>query len=94
VYQHYGDILSRIAEEPTWFDEYAVPRYCKFEPDKIANIYASEAALAEVTCQACKRVYCVAFSEADLHAGTIADAIRRPAQRLRCLLHVRRQHEQ
>jgi hypothetical protein len=72
VYQSYDDILSRIAEEPVWFDEHAVPRYCKFAPDNLANIYAGEAALAEVTCQVCKRLFRVAFSR----SGTIADAIR------------------
>jgi hypothetical protein len=76
VFQRYDDILLRIAEEPTWFDEYAVPRYCKFGPDMIANIYAREATLAEVSCQACKRVFRVAFSELDRQEGTIADAIR------------------
>jgi hypothetical protein len=72
----YDDILSRIVEEPLWFDEHAVPRYCNFEPSKLANIYAREAALAEITCQACKRLFCVAFSEVNWNSGAIADAIR------------------
>ena len=76
VYQCYDDILSRIAEEPVWFDEHAVSRYCKFAPDNLANIYAGEAALAEVTCQVCKRLFRVAFSTANWRSGTIADAIR------------------
>jgi hypothetical protein len=76
VYQFYGDILSRIVEEPIWFDEHAVPRYCEFAPDKLANIYAGEAALAEVTCQVCQRLFRVAFSTANWSSGTIADAIR------------------
>jgi hypothetical protein len=48
VHQRYDDILSKIAEEPTWFDEHAVPRYCQFAPDKLVNIHAGETALAEV----------------------------------------------
>jgi hypothetical protein len=76
MYQCYEDILSRIPEKPLWFDEYAVPRYCEFAPNKLANIYAGEAALAEVTCQVCKRVFRVAFSKANWNSGTIADAIR------------------
>jgi hypothetical protein len=76
VYQCYHDILSRITEEPVWFDEYAVPRYCEFAPDKLANIYAGETALAEVTCQVCLRLFRVAFSEVNWQPGTIADAIR------------------
>jgi hypothetical protein len=76
VYQCYDDILSRISEKPLWFDEYAVPRYCEFAPNKLANIYAHEAALAEITCQNCKRMFRVAFSGANWDSGTIADAIR------------------
>ena len=76
MHTYYGDILSRISEEPVWFDEYAVPRYCEFAPDKLANVYAHETALAEVTCQVCKRLFRVAFSKANWKLGTIADAIR------------------
>lgn len=81
MYRRYRDILSRIAEEPAWFDEHAVPRYGEFAPDKIANIYADEAALAEVTCQCCRHVFRVAFSQdnnrpAEVPSETIAEAIR------------------
>jgi len=76
VYQCYNDILSRIADQPIWFDEHAVPRYCDFAPRHLANIYAREAALVEVTCQVCKRLFRVAFSEANWRRGKIADAIR------------------
>jgi hypothetical protein len=76
VYQRYDDIFSRINEPPHWFDEYAVPRYCAFAPDKLANIYASEAVLAEIACQVCKHLFRVAFSEANWRSGTVADAIR------------------
>jgi hypothetical protein len=76
VHQRYDDIFSRIDQAPYWFDEYAVPRYCVFTPDKLANIYAGEAVLAEVTCQVCKHLFRVAFSGANWNSGTIADAIR------------------
>lgn len=62
VHHCYEDILSRIAEEPVWFDEHAVPRYCAFTPEKVANIYADEVALVEVTCQGCRRAFRVALS--------------------------------
>ena len=65
VYQCYDDILSRISEKALWFDEYAVPRDCGFSPGKLANIYAGEAVLAEVTCQVCKSAFRVTFSEPD-----------------------------
>ena len=80
MYRRYDDILSRIGEEPAWFDEHAVPRYCEFAPEKIADIYADEAALAEVTCQWCKHVFRVAFSQDNAYAQvpseSIAEAIR------------------
>jgi hypothetical protein len=64
VHQHYTDILSRISEPPKWFDENGTPRYCTFEPYMIANIYAKECALMEVSCQACNRGFVVAIDRA------------------------------
>ena len=51
--RNYLDISSRIAEAPTWFDECAVPRYCQFYPQYMANIYAREGVLVEIACQFC-----------------------------------------
>jgi hypothetical protein len=62
MHTSYADILRRISEEPQWFDEHAVPRYCKFEPGRCADIHCSEAVLAAITCQACGKNYKVAFS--------------------------------
>lgn len=59
---HYEDILSRIKEEPVWFDEHAVPRFCPFEPGRAADIYADEVVLAVIACQNCSREFRVAFS--------------------------------
>jgi len=83
VHHYYDDILSRIAEEPVWFDEHAVPRYREFAPSKVANAYADEAALVEVTCQGCGRPFRVAFAarapatffQEDWPAGPIGRAI-------------------
>lgn len=58
----YSDILSRIKDPPLWFDENAIPRWCKFEPRELANIYAREAVLGVVRCQACHREFHVAMS--------------------------------
>jgi len=58
----YEDIRSRIPEQPKWFDEEGVPRYCDFSPCKVANIYADEVALAGITCQGCGTRFKVAFS--------------------------------
>jgi hypothetical protein len=63
---YYGDILSRIPEPPLWWDEVAVPRFCEFSPQEVANIYASYAVLALVTCQGCGTEYRVAFSQGSM----------------------------
>jgi hypothetical protein len=62
VYRYYEDIIERINEPPRWFDERAVPRYCDFSPDQIANIYARECALILVACQNCGRRFRKAVS--------------------------------
>lgn len=59
---NYDDIRSRIAAAPLWWDEHAVPRYAPFDPSLVANIYAVEAALVEIECQACRHPFLVAFS--------------------------------
>ncbi len=63
MFVRYNDILDHINEPPQWWDEHAVPRFIPFEPQRMANIYALEAALVLITCQYCKRPFHVAFSE-------------------------------
>ena len=60
---HYEDIRSRIAEEPKWWDENGVPRYCDFSPQAVADIYARQAALVEIACQNCGQLFLVAMSQ-------------------------------
>ena len=60
---HYGDILERIDEPPAWFDEQGVPRYGAFAPYELGNVYAREAALAEISCQDCGRPFTVAMDD-------------------------------
>jgi len=62
MHHHYDDIRERISEEPKWFDENAVPRYCEFSPNQVSCIYAREVVLAEVACQNCRKPFLVAFS--------------------------------
>ena len=57
----YRDITERL-DDPEWWDERAVPRYCRFHPDEAANIYAVQVALVEIACQGCERPYLVAMS--------------------------------
>lgn len=58
----YDDITSLIPGGPDWWDEHAVPRYCQFSPDRIANIYADEACLCRIACQNCGHEFMVALS--------------------------------
>jgi hypothetical protein len=51
MHADYSDIRSRIQEEPSWFDEQAVPRYCPLKPDAMSNVYAREAVLILAACQ-------------------------------------------
>lgn len=74
---HYRDILARIPEPPIWFDDRGVPRYEPFAPVDLADIYADEAALAEVACQGCGRLFRVALTNAFADRGfSLGDAIR------------------
>ena len=59
----YQDILSRIDEAPTWWDENAVPRFRQFHPLEAASIYAEEVALVEIACQGCGEKFHVAISQ-------------------------------
>ena len=49
----YDDIKSRIDEEPSWYDFNGVPRYGKFTPSAVPNIYTGQVALLRIACQAC-----------------------------------------
>jgi hypothetical protein len=62
MHHYYGDILSRIAQPPKWWDEHAVPRYCQFKPNEVANIYACECVLLLIRCQSCNIPFKVAMS--------------------------------
>jgi len=58
----YADILDIIPDEPKWWDEHAVPRYCDFSPRENANIYADEVVLMLIQCQDCEKEYKVCLS--------------------------------
>ena len=50
---NYIDITSRIKDKICWYDENGTPRYCKFHPKHLPNIYAREGILLEIQCQYC-----------------------------------------
>jgi len=62
MHADYSDIREHFPEPPKWFDECAVPRYCAFTPKRLSNIYACEAALLGIECQACAQRFIVAMS--------------------------------
>jgi hypothetical protein len=68
VNHHYADITEKLGD-PLWWDEAAVPRYCEFGPEVVANIYAREVALLHIECQACRRRFMVAMSSASHEAA-------------------------
>lgn len=57
----YQDITSRLGK-PLWHDEEGVPRYEKFHPELVSNIYAQEAVLVRILCQGCGTPFDVAMT--------------------------------
>ena len=53
MYNYLGDIIDKLGEPLWWDSEAAIPRYCKFHPDKLNNVYAKEAVLLLTECQNC-----------------------------------------
>lgn len=66
MHRYLEDILENIDKEPQWFDENAVPRYCAFGPDQVADIYANEVAYVLIRCQGCQHPFKVAFSRSSM----------------------------
>lgn len=76
----YSDIRDRISEQPKWWDERGVPRYCDFSPREVADIYSLQVALVSIECQSCGREFKVAFSsnvfDQLLGRATLEEAVR------------------
>ncbi len=53
----YEDILSRIKEDPKWYDQNGTPRFDDFHPDLCPNIYASQCVLLLISCQDCGKEF-------------------------------------
>jgi len=53
----YHDIISRISEGPTWYDNNGVPRYGKFNPEQCPDIYTQAVGLFLITCQYCRKEF-------------------------------------
>jgi hypothetical protein len=78
MHHDYADIRSLIPQEPDWWDEYAVPRYGSFAPNKLADIYSDECALVMIACQACGHKFPVAFSSSSM--SRLREAMARGAK--------------
>lgn len=68
----YRDILALTPEDPKWWDDYGVPRYCDFEPS-MARPYADECCLLLIACQACRREFQVSISLSRMDRLSLAD---------------------
>ena len=54
----YEDILELAGgKEPLWWDDNGVPRFWEFHPKLVPSIYADEALLMIIECQACGRKF-------------------------------------
>ncbi len=67
---HYDDILSRITEEPTWYDENGTPRFGQFHPDASPSIYSHVVVLLHIKCQACDQKFRV-----EMHDGIFSNIV-------------------
>jgi hypothetical protein len=65
---HYSDIRDRL-DEPQWWDESGVPRYCDFAVNRTADIYCREACLLLIACQDCGHRFKVCMSAGECAFG-------------------------
>ncbi len=72
----YDDIRSRIKEPPLWFDCNGTPRYDKFAPGLLPDIYAREACLLRIECQACQERFWVGMSSNHRNRGDLSELVR------------------
>lgn len=54
----YADIKALTDQEPTWYDDNGVPRYCAFSPDSL-GVYIKYACYVEIACQSCAKRFMV-----------------------------------
>lgn len=67
MHNSYKDIIDRIKEEPKWWDDNAVPRYCDFHPRHSPNIYANQVILLRIACQGCGKQFKVERNWSPFH---------------------------
>lgn len=57
MHENYEDILDRINEPPSWYDQNGTPRYGDFHPNKCPNIYSRHVGLFLIACQDCNQQF-------------------------------------
>ena len=76
MHANYEDIVSRIVEKPTWWDNNGTPRYGVFHPNLSPDIYTNHVGLFRISCQSCGMRFNV-----EMHDGIWGDRMRfRPAK--------------
>lgn len=73
----YSDIIGRICEHPTWYDENGCPRYGEFSPNNCPDIYANTVVLLRIRCQDCSEPFLV-----ELSYGVFSSIDRYPPKKL------------
>ena len=72
----YQDIRNKVAAEPTWFDGNGVPRYCEFGPEHLPSIYAKEAVLLHIRCQACGESFAVGLGGSPFFGTAFSELVQ------------------
>lgn len=85
--QDYSDILTRILEPPSWYDENGTPRYGLFSPDLCPNIYADQVILLKICCQSCHKEFLVEMNQKELDIFSILRGIEYKPWDLKSLPH-------
>lgn len=70
----FKDIIDRLGR-PVWYDQKGYPRYCRFHPRQVSDIYANYVAYLLIGCQRCNGRWRVAVSSQGLkpHMPTKTD---------------------
>lgn len=66
MHHDYQDLLALTDQPPVFWQQGGVPRFTVFSPEAAPDIYADEAALVQIRCQACGHPFDVCFTSSAL----------------------------